>query len=886
MRARQEDAKREVERELAFHLEMRAREFEAAGLSGEAARRSAEAAFGDIAAVATACRAERARRSRERRRREMWRGLGGDVRFGARGLRRHPGFAAAAVLTLGAGMAIAATMVALTDAYLLRPLPYPDAERLVVVEGPGSPDWRAAPAVFEHVAAWDLDALAIVGGEAPERVWTSWVSPGFFDALGVRPALGRLFTAEEVAAGGRALAVISHGVWQRRWGGDPDVLGRTFAAYSDDRPDEAELFTVIGVLPADFWYANRFTEVLAPLRGERAVTLATLAPGVTPAVAEAALARQAAERDPARAEVRVRLMQSAYVEGVRPVLLAVGSAVALVLLIACGNATLLLLVRAAGRGDEFAVRVAIGAGRGRIVRQLVVEGLMVSAAAAAVGLALGWLLLGLVRGTLPVLLGTPVPGGAVSLGMSVPVFVAAAITTAVAGTLFGLVPLAALGRRDVTRSLAAAGRGTDARATHRLRGGLVVAELALSLALLVCAGLLVRSALHLQRLALGFEPDGVVAIGLSLRQRDYGDAPRRAVFYDRVLREIETSVPGAAPAFVSWAPFSRVGAVAVETPESPARRPGDAAPERGRPEAALRSPRAPATPVSSPGQASVQMVSPSYFQVLGIAIRRGRVFDSLHNGVSEPVAVVGESLARSLWPAGDPIGRRLRVVTEPDPQAPPGRDTGWLRVIGVVADVRKTLVAENPPDLYVPIAQRPPILAELVVTGAAGLERLDAVRAAVWRVNPELPLNEVRRLDEDVALASLPARFLAWLLSGFALFAVVLATLALYGVVAFAVTERRREIAVRMALGADARAVVRLFLRQATVLVAAGMAAGLAGGFALSRILRSQLFGVAAGDLTTYAGVALALGAAAFAATWVPARRAARAHPMGVLRGD
>jgi hypothetical protein len=196
-------------------------------------------------------------------------------------------------------------------------------------------------------------------------------------------------------------------------------------------------------------------------------------------------------------------------------------------------------------------------------------------------------------------------------------------------------------------------------------------------------------------------------------------------------------------------------------------------------------------------------------------------------------------------------------------------------VIGVVADVRKTLVAENPPDLYVPIAQRPPILAELVVTGAAGLERLDAVRAAVWRVNPELPLNEVRRLDEDVALASLPARFLAWLLSGFALFAVVLATLALYGVVAFAVTERRREIAVRMALGADARAVVRLFLRQATVLVAAGMAAGLAGGFALSRILRSQLFGVAAGDLTTYAGVALALGAAAFAATWVPARRAA-----------
>jgi predicted permease len=838
---------------------MRAREFEESGLSPEAARRAAEEAFGDVPRLVAECRTERRRRRRAERRHALVHGLAGDARYAVRALRRNPWFTTAALATLGLGIGIAIAMAALLDAYLVRGLPYPSADRLVTVEGPGAPDWRTPPPIFGDVVAWDLDALSIVGGARPERVWSSWVTPGFFTALGVRPALGRLFTAEEAAGAGGSVAVISHDLWRRRWAGDPSVLGRTFTAYSDDRPDEAELFTIVGVLPETFWYPNRFTEVLAPLRSERLVSMATLAPGVSAAEAESVLRRAAQASDPARADVRVTRMRDAYVASVRPTLWAIAGAVALVLAIACGNAGVLVLVRAAGREQEFAVRGAIGAGRSRIARQLMVEGVLLAGGAAALGLALGAWLLAVLRGPLPALLGTAVPGGAAALRLNATSVLAALVIAGAAGMIFGLLPLASALRGRGATALGSAQRGTDTARRQRLRAGLVVTEIALSLAILVGAGLLVRSALHLRTLELGFDPDDVVAVELSLPQRKYDGPAARRAFYERALREVEAALPDAPAAFISWAPFSRLGASAVETPDAPA-------------------------VVGDGREAFVQLVTPSYFETLGIALRRGATFDATHTFASEPVALVSESLARRLWPDQDPIGRTVRAAPQnADPAAEP---PPWRRVVGVVADVRKTLAPTNPPDLYVPMAQSPPILAELVVRDRAAVPRLDALRAAVWRVDADLPLNGVRRLDDAIALASLPSRFLAWLLSAFAAFAVTLATLGLYGVVAFAVGERRREIAVRMALGARPAAVVGMFVRQAGRLIAAGTAAGLLGGLALSRALRAQLHGVSSGDVATYVILAAALAVAALLATWLPARRATRAQPMRILGGE
>lgn len=854
-RLNREDPAQDVESELAFHLEMRAREYETAGMDPESARRAAEKSFGDRSDVAEACRRERERRKATRRRREFLRDLTSELRLAVRGLRRSPVFTVAIVLTLGIGIGLTVAVAGLVDAYLVRALPYPEAERLVQVEGPGAPDWRSVPPVLEAVAGWDLDALSIVTGGSPERVWTSWVTPGFFDVLGVRAAHGRLFTGEEVARG-HAVAVISHALWQRRWGGDPGVLGQTFSAYSDDRPGEAETFEIIGVLPADFWYVNRFTEVLVPLDGPRVVSLARLAPGVPVASAQAVLEAAARERDPSRADVRVELVHEAFTANVRPVLVSLAGAVLLVLLIACGNAAVLLLVRAASREREFAVRAAIGAGRRRLTRQLLAEGLVLSSVAALTGLAIGWFILEAGGALLTRMLETPVPGGEAQLRLGAVSLAAAAGASALAGLLFALIPLHAAMRVRIAAALGDGSRGSDSRRRQRLRDTLVAAEVALSLSLLVGAGLLVRSAMHLQQLRLGFEPRDVMAVGISLRRSTYPDPATRVAMYERVMQSVRDRASGAEVSMISWAPFSRWAGQPVETPELPA---ADSAPAR----------------------AFVAVAHPTYFDVMRIATVRGSGFDATHVQGSPPVAVVSESLARRLWPGQDPIGQRIRALS-PVP-APDQPRPEWRTVVGVVADVRKTLTEENPPDLYYSAVQIPPPLAELVVRDPLSRTRLRDVRDAIWSVEPELPLNDVRWLDDDIRAASLPSRFLAGVLAGFALFAVTLATLGLYGAIAYAVQQQRRAIAIRMAMGARREQVVALFVRRGAMLVGAGLLAGLAGSYALARILASQLYGVSSTDPATWLAVAALLGLAALAAIGLPAWRAARTEPARLL---
>ncbi|MCI0434402.1 MAG: ADOP family duplicated permease [Gemmatimonadetes bacterium] len=863
-----EDVRAEVEREIRFHLEMRKREYEEAGYASEEARAAAERAFGDAAEIMDRLRAARARRQRRLQLGEVMAMAVSECRQAIRSLRKRPGFVAVLVLTLGVGIGLSVATVGVLSAYLARALPYPDADRLVFVQGAGAPDWQDPPAVLSRVVSWDLDALSIVSGGTPEQVRTSWVSPAFFEMMGVRPVLGRVFGEEEAGPGGASVAVIHHALWQRRWGGDPGVIGRTFTAYSIDRPEEAEVFTIIGVLPEDFWYFNGYTEVIAPLRTPRPVYMATLAPGVTLTAARQALESAARERRAERIDLNVIPVHEQYVSNVRPTLLAVAAAVALVLLIACANAAVLLVVRTAGRRREFAVRAALGAGRVQLGRQLLLEGLTVSVIAAMAGTALAWVLLETVGVFLPRMLGAEAPGGAAALRVDGLALLAAVAITTVTGVLFGMIPLVTARPGRMARALAEGGRGTESLTRQRLRSTLVVAELALSLALLAGAGLLVRSAVHLGRLELGFDAENIAIIGFSLRAADWSDPVDRVGLYERIAERVRTQLPGTSAAVVTRPPFSQLPPVPVETPEVPA-------PDSGGPRALL------------------QMASPGYFETIGIRVVRGSGFDATHGPSSPPVALVSDELAARLWPGADPIGQRIRV---PMPTLLPAvmgsmsmqasRAPAWRTVIGVVTEVRQGLTEAHLPDLYYPLAQVPPMAATLMVRDPTGRGRLGAIRDAVWQVIPELPLNELSWMEDDVAFASLPSRFLALLISGFALFAVILATLGLYGVISYAVSQRRRDIAIRMALGAESRSVVRMFVAQGARLAGIGVLIGVTGGLALSAGFKNQLYGVESNDPATYALVALVLAAAALGATWLPARRATREDPVQLLHAD
>jgi predicted permease len=848
----------EVGRELEFHLEMRSSEFEAGGLDGESARAAAAASFGDVVSISDGLVSGRRRRSRGERRREWWSGVGGDVRRAVRLLRRNPGYSVAIVLTLAVGVALVAVWSAVATAYLVKPLPFPESERLVQIEGEGAPDWAEPQDVFVRAVSWDLDVLSIVGDGRPTSVRTSWVTAGWFTASGARPQLGRLFGADEAGRGGAAVAVIGHALWQTRWGGDPGVIGATFTAYSSDRPEESEVFTIIGVLEPDFWFLNGYTEVLVPLRVPRAAYMATLRPGVTLSDAESVLRRQAEARDPAAAEVRLRYAQDAYVERVRPVVNALGGAVGLVLAIALGNALSLVLVRVIGREHEFAVRAAIGAGRGRIARQLLAEGLVLSVVASVAGVMLARVTVMLTRDMLPLMLGTGVPGGSETLSiggaLGFPLFACVTI-----GAVLAFAPLLSVWRPGLLSALREGRRGTASKGRQRARSALVAVELALSLSLTVGAGLLLRSALYLDDRPLGFDPAGIAALSVALRQNEFPDAAVRADLFARMESAIERDLPGMEASMVGWAPLARSWSLPVETPEQPGE--GDDA-----------------------ATAFATVASSDYFTTLSIPLVAGRAFGPDDSPGSEPVAIVSRSLAERLWPGRSAVGGRIRIA--------PGDGmmrTGpavWRTVVGVVPDVIKTLTTENPPDLYYAVAQAPPMFVEIVLKDATGPVRLDAVREAIWRIHADVPLDDVRWLDRDVAVATLPSRFLAWLVTAFGVFALVLAAVGMYGVVAYAVSHGRREVAIRMAMGATGGRVARAFVSRQAAWIGTGLLAGLAGGWALSGMLRSQLYGVSAGDPATWLGATLAVGGVALLATWLPARTAARLEPGRLLHGE
>ncbi|NNF27137.1 MAG: hypothetical protein HKO53_15355 [Gemmatimonadetes bacterium] len=779
-----------------------------------------------------------------------------DLGYARRSLTRDPNFAATGIGIVGAAVALNVMVFAVVNAYLLQPLPYPEPDRVVDLRTPDEVLPEHTEGVLERTVSWDLDAFTILGDPGPQMARGAWVSHDFLDVYGVEPVIGRAFLPEESTPGGPAVALIGHGLWQDRFGGSTEVLGQVLRAYTSDRPDDAESFTIVGVLPAGFWHFNDYTEVLAPLRSPRAVYAGRLAAGVTPEGAAGVLTERVGRDRAAGSEltpVQVIRTHDRHVSGIRPTLVSLLIAVVLVLLVACTNVAVLLLVRTSRRAGEFDLRRLLGAGRARLGRQLVFEGLLVTSLAGVLGLGVAQAGLALLRRLSDPALWRGLPGGADALRIDPVVLTWTLACCAAAGVLFGVVSLWPSGGGR-NRRWGGGARSTDTRGRRRARGAMVAVELALSLALLAGAGLMVQSAIHLQRQDLGFQPEGLTKGQLGLRQASYPEPQERLDFFDAVLADLGETPGVEAVGLVSAVPFTwGFGTREVES------------------EGAQRE------------EAVLHVADEGYFRTLGIPLRQGRIFGPDDREGSPQVALVSPALAGRLWPDESPIGQRIRLATrgeeaEPDP---------WATVVGEVGEVRKGVGGFEGGDVYFAHRQVASPWMNVVVRGTLPQRSLvEQMEAAVLEQDPTVAVSAVRNVSESIRAATAPSRFLATLFATFALLALVLATVGFYGVMAYAAKQAQKSLAIRMALGADARDVRRLFARDLVPVLAAGLLLGGLLSLGLSEALREQLHGVAPEDVRTLLGTALVLGVAAVLAAWLPVRRAERIQPMSILRGE
>jgi len=802
-----------------------------------------------------------------------------DIRYAVRLLLKTPSVTGIAVLTLALGIGANTAIFTVVNAVLLRPLEFRDPSRLIIVAEKSSfpvistswenyQDWRDQSHSFEGLEATRPATITLTGAGDPERLNTRNMTAGLFPLLGINAHIGRTFLPEEDRAGGAPVALLSYALWQRRFGGAQNVLGKSITL--DTQP-----YTVVGVMPRGF-------EVLTPadvflpfvpwaktLPQDRnwhpgIIAIGRLKPGVA--------------RDEARTEmlgITKRLeqqyplyntgvsadiigLQEQMVQNVRPALLLLLGAVAAVLLIACVNVANLLLARAASRGREIAIRTSMGASRGRLVRQLLTESVLLSLTGGILGLALAWAALGpllkISAGSVP---------AAFTVSLDFPVLVFTLAVAIVTGLVFGIVPALRTARLDLRETLNEGSRGsTSGPGAHRLRGALVAAEIALAMLLLVGAGLLLRSFERLQDVAPGFQPDHLLIADLPLSQTAYAKPQQRYEFYDRLV-ERARALPGVrSAAAASFLPVSGGGGLIHFN-------------ITGRP------PKSPHDFIA----AGYRTVTPGYFETLGIPLLRGR---SVAPGDLEKapwVVIINNAMAHTFFPNEDPLGKRLQLGALPTD----ANELQTMEIVGIVGDVLQGLGDDAKAEMYLPYRQADQVLpvfqlSAVLRTSMEPLTATSALRSAIREIDPNQPVVNVRSMEQNIQTSVAQPRFRTWLIGIFAALALVLAAVGVYGVMSYSVTQRTTEIGIRVTMGAQPSDILRIIVGEGLRLALLGVVVGVAGALVLSRALHSFVFGVSTSDPATFAGVAIVLTFVSVAASYVPARRATRVDPLVALR--
>lgn len=807
-----------------------------------------------------------------------------DIRLALRGLIRRPGFAAVAILTIALGIGANASIFSIVNGVLIQPLPLPHPDELVrpnvtdphtgfhiSLSIPNFRDWRDHTRSFVGLGASTARTRTLTGGSQPEVIPVRLIIGDFFETLQVEPALGRWIPAAQTFEGAPAEAVVSYGFWQRRLGGRPDVLGTPITL--DGQP-----FTIVGVMPASFRFPSATTEVFLPMGfyasqmcwEERSCSQGTwavgrLKPGVTMAMAQTDLDRVVAgiaqQEGEEVATAKLLPLSHFFTGDIRTRLWILMGAVAFVLLIACANVASLLLARGEDRRQELAVRTALGAGRARIVRQLLTESMVLAAVGGLAGSALAY---AGVKLLVPAI-ATDLPSSLVPrIRLNGAVLIFTVVVTLIAGLLFGVAPALRGARARLGEELKDASRGTVGRGRQRLRSTLVVAEVALSLVLLVGAGLMVRTLNNLAHVDKGFSGDHVWTATIPLPHIRYNDKPAAWGFYRDLLERVQAQPGIAAAGLSNIVPLSHSSW------------------ERG------IWPEGVPTDARNVSSTLYQMVTPDYFHVLGIPLLRGRDFTAQDRDGTALVAIIDETMAQRFWPGEDPIGKRVTFEeAENSTREHPVRL--YRTVVGVTRNVRHYEL-ENPSriQVYVPMAQSgrqwSTSMVLAVKTTGDPLAVTGRIRQQLRAVDPDVPLSELHTMDEYVADALSPTRVVSGLLALFSAAAALLAAIGLFGVLSYMVVLRHREIGIRMALGALPADVLRLVTRQGLAIVGLGVVAGLLAALAVSRILASILYGVKPIEPLIYGAVTLLLLGVALGAAALPARRAVRVDPMRALR--
>lgn len=803
-----------------------------------------------------------------------------DIRYGVRASLKHPGFSAIVIFTLAVGIGASTAIFTVVNSVMLRRLPYRNADRIVAVQeidqegkrsqtsAPNFLDWRAQNTVFEQLAAIkSLNATLTVSDQA-ERIDVAQTSANFFSVFGVGPQLGRLFIQADEQAGHEPIVVLSDVLWRRRFGADPGIIGKQITL-------DGKNYTVVGIAPEGFQYPDKTESWLPPLKlapefNERVeptqyrgtgylFAVALLKPGVSVSQAATEMEtitgrlRQQYPDTNNRSFNRVVSLYDHLVGNSDRVLWLLFGAVMFLLLIACANVANLLLANAASRSKEIAVRAALGASRARVMRQLLTE----SAIPALTGGALGLLLAVVGVAAITRLLPQDFPRlREISMDWRVLAFTLGA--SVLTGFLFGLAPALHISRTDVQEVVKENGRGTAGSARNsRLRHALIIAEVALSVVLLAGAGLLFRSFLHLQSVNTGFTPQQVLTAKLSPSGPQFKNLGSYGTFYDQVLARVR-SIPG----------VQHAGAITI-------------LPLSKGPTIAIRVEGRPVLPLDQVVLTNFRSVSPDYFQAMSIPIVQGRDFTEADDFNQPPRVMINQALAQRDFPGESPVGKRITLQN-----SNANREPTWFEIIGVTANIRsRELSEETPPEFYFCTRQAPFEQMAVVIRSTVEPQSLaPSLRQAVAEVNKTVPVSDVKTMEHIVSESITQPRFNLFLLGLFSSIALLLSAAGIYGVTAYTVTQRTQEVGIRLALGAQVRDILKLILGQGMLVIGIGLVIGLAAAFALTRLMRSLLFGVGENDPVTFGAITLVLLLVALVACYIPARRAAKVDPLRALR--